>query len=164
MPLAPEDSTLRHTAHLDGGKTSTEEAQSEGTQGSEGEQEGAVNSEQLLSRTGSRVIDLDIEGMTCASCVNRVERKLGKLDGVQATVNLPLESARVTVPAEITDEQLTAAVAAAGYKAKVRSPEHPEPAPAMSRLVTTRRRPQQPGSARGSSWQPCSPSRCSRSR
>ena len=58
-----------------------------------------VSNEQLLDRTGSRVIELDIEGMTCASCVNRVERKLGKLDGVEATVNLPLESAHVTVPA-----------------------------------------------------------------
>jgi len=79
-----------------------------------------VNSEQLLSRAGSRIIDLDIEGMTCASCVNRVERRLGKLDGVEASVNLPLESAHVSVPADITDDQITAAVAAAGYKARVR--------------------------------------------
>ncbi|WP_445156133.1 heavy metal translocating P-type ATPase [Arthrobacter sp. Hor0625] len=63
--------------------------------------------------------------MTCASCVGRVERKLGKLDGVQASVNLPLESARVTVPANITDEQIAAAVNAAGYKASVRTPHAP---------------------------------------
>ena len=61
-----------------------------------------MSNEQLLGQAGSRVLDLDIEGMTCASCVNRVERKLGKLDGVEATVNLPLESAHVTVPADIT--------------------------------------------------------------
>ncbi|WP_395926855.1 heavy metal translocating P-type ATPase [Arthrobacter sp. PM3] len=71
--------------------------------------------------------------MTCASCVNRVERKLGKLDGVEASVNLPLESARVTVPADITDEQITATVAAAGYRATVRAAQEPvqaaEPAP-----------------------------------
>ena len=84
-----------------------------------------MSSEQLLDQAGSRVIDLDIEGMTCASCVNRVERKLGKLDGVEASVNLPLESARVTVPAGITDEQITATVAAAGYKATVRAPKFP---------------------------------------
>ncbi|WP_290370425.1 heavy metal-associated domain-containing protein, partial [Microbacterium sp. Bi128] len=77
--------------------------------------------QQLLDRAGSRVIDLDIEGMTCASCVNRVERRLGKLDGVEASVNLPLESARVSVPADITDDQITATVAAAGYRATVRS-------------------------------------------
>ena len=84
-----------------------------------------MSNEQLLDQPGSRVIDLDIEGMTCASCVNRVERKLGKLDGVEATVNLPLESARVTVPADITDDQITATVAAAGYKATVRSARYP---------------------------------------
>ncbi|MEY9774535.1 heavy metal translocating P-type ATPase [Arthrobacter sp. MW3 TE3886] len=84
-----------------------------------------MSSEQLLDQAGSRVIDLDIEGMTCASCVNRVERRLGKLDGVEASVNLPLESARVSVPADITDDQITATVAAAGYKATIRSARYP---------------------------------------
>lgn len=79
-----------------------------------------MSNEQLLNQPGSRVIELDIEGMTCASCVSRVERKLGKLDGVEASVNLPLESAHVTVPDGITDEQITSTVAAAGYKATVR--------------------------------------------
>lgn len=79
-----------------------------------------MSNEQLLNQPGSRVIELDIEGMTCASCVSRVERKLGKLDGVEASVNLPLESAHVTVPAGITDEQITAQVASAGYKATIR--------------------------------------------
>lgn len=79
-----------------------------------------MTNEQLLNQPGSRVIELDIEGMTCASCVSRVERKLGKLDGVEASVNLPLESAHVTVPAGITDEQITSTVAAAGYKATIR--------------------------------------------
>lgn len=80
-----------------------------------------MSNEQLLNQPGNRVIELDIEGMTCASCVSRVERKLGKLDGVEASVNLPLESAHVTVPAGITDEQITSTVAAAGYKATIRS-------------------------------------------
>jgi Cu+-exporting ATPase len=86
-----------------------------------------VDREQLLDQPGNRVIELDIEGMTCASCVSRVERKLGKLDGVEATVNLPLESAHVTAPAGITDEQITATVAAAGYKATVRPSRYPAP-------------------------------------
>ncbi|MEQ4519102.1 heavy metal translocating P-type ATPase [Pseudarthrobacter sp. B907] len=81
-----------------------------------------MSNAQLLDQPGSRVIELDIEGMTCASCVGRVERKLGKLDGVTASVNLPLESARVTVPAGITDEQITATVNAAGYKATLKTP------------------------------------------
>jgi Cu+-exporting ATPase len=70
--------------------------------------------------------------MTCASCVARVERKLGKLDGVEASVNLPLESAHVMVPPHVTDEQITATVAAAGYKATIRSGHLPaaEAAPA----------------------------------
>ncbi|MDN3936203.1 heavy metal translocating P-type ATPase [Arthrobacter sp. YD4] len=82
----------------------------------------------LLDQSGTRVVELDIEGMTCASCVGRVERKLGKLEGVEAVVNLPLESARVTVPAGITDDQLTATVSAAGYKATVRTPPAAHPA------------------------------------
>lgn len=82
----------------------------------------------LLDQSGTRVVELDIEGMTCASCVGRVERKLGKLAGVEAVVNLPLESARVTVPAGISDDQLTATVSAAGYKATVRTPPAARPA------------------------------------
>ncbi|GAA1787855.1 heavy metal translocating P-type ATPase [Pseudarthrobacter sulfonivorans] len=84
-----------------------------------------MSTEHLLNQTDSRVVELDIEGMTCASCVNRVERKLGKLDGVEASVNLPLESAHVTVPANITDQQIVDTVNATGYKARVRhSPTH----------------------------------------
>ena len=84
-----------------------------------------MSHQDLLRPPGTRVVELDIEGMTCASCVNRVEKKLGKLEGVEATVNLPLESAYVTAPAGITDEQLTATVEAAGYTAKVRQPHRP---------------------------------------
>ncbi|WP_138418177.1 heavy metal translocating P-type ATPase [Sinomonas gamaensis] len=68
----------------------------------------------------ARVIELAIEGMTCASCVSRVERKLGKLEGVTATVNLPLESARVLAPSGISDQQLLEQVSAAGYSASLR--------------------------------------------
>ncbi|MDQ1596571.1 MAG: P-type Cu+ transporter, partial [Arthrobacter pascens] len=82
-----------------------------------------MSADQLPSRPDNRVIELEIEGMTCASCVNRVEKKLGKLDGVQASVNLPLESAHVTVPAGITDQQITDQVASAGYKATIKRPE-----------------------------------------
>lgn len=71
--------------------------------------------------TGTRVIELDIQGMTCASCVARVERKLGKLDGVEASVNLPLESAQVTVPDSITDQQILDTVTATGYSAALKA-------------------------------------------
>ncbi|MET3948324.1 Cu+-exporting ATPase [Arthrobacter sp. UYCu512] len=71
--------------------------------------------------TNTRIIELDIQGMTCASCVARVERKLGKLDGVQASVNLPLESAQVSVPDAITDQQILDTVAATGYTARLKA-------------------------------------------
>lgn len=91
-----------------------------------------MSTEQLPRHSENRVIELEIEGMTCASCVNRVEKKLGKLDGVQASVNLPLESAHVTAPAGITDQQITDQVASAGYKARIKPPQH-EPAAASAR-------------------------------
>src|SRR4051794_37239982 len=66
----------------------------------------------------SRELSLPIEGMTCASCVRRVERALGKVPGVQeATVNLATEKAKVRFdPAIVAVEQLDAAIEKAGYK------------------------------------------------
>ncbi|GAA4052046.1 heavy metal translocating P-type ATPase [Arthrobacter methylotrophus] len=78
-----------------------------------------MNNQDILHQSGTRIIELDIEGMTCASCVARVERKLGKLDGVEASVNLPLESAQVKVPADVTDQQIVDTVNATGYKARI---------------------------------------------
>lgn len=69
----------------------------------------------------TRIIHLDIQGMTCASCVGRVERKLRKIPGVDPAVNLPLESARVIVPADITDEQIIETVNNAGYTASLKT-------------------------------------------
>ncbi|KNC17205.1 carbonate dehydratase [Arthrobacter sp. RIT-PI-e] len=74
-----------------------------------------------------RVVELSIQGMTCASCVGRVERKLGKLPGVEASVNLPLERAVVRVPASVSDADLVDTVVRTGYGASV---VHPEDAPA----------------------------------
>ncbi|WP_081744563.1 heavy metal translocating P-type ATPase [Arthrobacter sp. H14] len=82
----------------------------------------AIDTDTALSRN-ARVVELDIEGMTCASCVGRVERKLGKLEGVQASVNLPLESAQVTVSGDISNQQLIDVVHAAGYSATLHQPE-----------------------------------------
>ena len=66
-------------------------------------------------------LTMSVGGMTCASCVSRVERKLGKLDGVSAEVNLATESARITLTAPHSDEELEAIVAAAGYSGTVTS-------------------------------------------
>lgn len=66
-------------------------------------------------------LTMSVGGMTCASCVRRVERKLGKLDGVKAEVNLAMESARITLTAPHSDEELEAVVNAAGYTGTVTS-------------------------------------------
>ena len=66
-------------------------------------------------------LTMSVGGMTCASCVRRVERKLGKLDGVKAEVNLAMESARITLTAPHSDEELEAVVNAAGYSGTVTS-------------------------------------------
>ena len=66
-------------------------------------------------------LTMSVGGMTCASCVRRVERKLGKLDGVSAEVNLATESARITLTAPHSNEELEAVVAAAGYSGQITS-------------------------------------------
>ena len=69
-------------------------------------------------------LDLPVQGMTCASCANRVERKLNKLDGVAATVNFATEQASVSFdPARVEPAALVGAVESAGYSATL--PEAP---------------------------------------
>ncbi len=67
-------------------------------------------------------IELTLGGMTCASCANRIERKLNKLDGVTATVNYATERAQVTSDGTVTPDQLVAAVQSAGYSATLPAP------------------------------------------
>ncbi|MFC0548322.1 heavy metal translocating P-type ATPase [Kutzneria chonburiensis] len=67
-------------------------------------------------------IELSIGGMTCASCANRIERKLNKMAGVTATVNYATEKAKVSYPAAVTPEDLVQVVAAAGYTAELPEP------------------------------------------
>jgi len=63
-------------------------------------------------------VRLDLEGMTCASCASRIERKLNKLEGVEATVNYATDQAAVTYdPGTVTVDDLVATVEAAGYHA-----------------------------------------------
>ena len=66
-------------------------------------------------------VDLDIGGMTCASCATRIERKLNRIDGVTATVNYATEKARVTADG-VDAATLIAAVESAGYSASVPRP------------------------------------------
>lgn len=75
----------------------------------------------VKSTESTRIIHVDIQGMTCASCVGRVERKLRKIPGVDPAVNLPLESARVIVPAGVSDEQIVETINNAGYTAHLKN-------------------------------------------
>ena len=59
--------------------------------------------------------DLQIVGMTCSSCASRIERRLNKIDGVEATVNYATEAARVTAPASVSRQDLVDEVEAAGF-------------------------------------------------
>jgi Cu+-exporting ATPase len=69
-----------------------------------------------------RVIELEIGGMTCAACANRIEKKLNRLEGVTATVNYATEKARATVPSGVTVDDLVAVVEKTGYKASRKQP------------------------------------------
>jgi Cu+-exporting ATPase len=82
-----------------------------------------ATSEYLVSN-----IELEISGMTCASCAMRIEKKLNKLDGVNATVNYATEKATVTAPSGYAPQALIAEVEKAGYTA-VLPQRRAEPAP-----------------------------------
>jgi Cu+-exporting ATPase len=88
-------------------------------------------------------VELPITGMTCASCANRIERKLNKLDGVSASVNYATEKATVDYDAAaVAPEALIAAVEAAGYQAALPSTdvaeEEPDAtAPLRQRLIVS---------------------------
>ena len=98
-----------------------------------------------MSTIATERVELPITGMTCASCANRIERRLNKLDGVTATVNYATEKARVEFdPGAVAPEQLVAAVEAAGYQAALpaadaddadAAAEDDETAPLRRRLI-----------------------------
>ena len=87
-------------------------------------------------------LDLELTGMTCAACANRIEKKLNRLDGVTATVNYATEKASVHFDAAtVTPESLVAAVESIGYGAVLPSPEpSDEPDAGDVRLADLRRR------------------------
>ncbi|MEW2011089.1 heavy metal translocating P-type ATPase [Microbacterium sp. NPDC078814] len=68
-------------------------------------------------------VELEIGGMTCASCAMRIEKKLNKLDGVTATVNYATEKAKVTVPAGYDPALLISEVEKTGYTAALPAPK-----------------------------------------
>ncbi|MFD7645285.1 heavy metal translocating P-type ATPase [Kitasatospora sp. NPDC059795] len=74
-------------------------------------------------------VELAIGGMTCASCAARVEKKLNRLDGVEASVNFATEKARVDFGPGTSVADLIAAVEKTGYTAELPPPPEPEPEP-----------------------------------
>ncbi|MCA2226447.1 heavy metal translocating P-type ATPase [Nonomuraea aurantiaca] len=101
----------------------------------------------MTSLTDGNAVELSIGGMTCASCANRIERKLNKLDGVTATVNYATEKAKVTFPDGVDPRLLISEVEKAGYSAALPAPpaaaagEEHEPddelRPLRDRLITS---------------------------
>ncbi|HSD42645.1 MAG TPA: heavy metal translocating P-type ATPase [Burkholderiales bacterium] len=68
----------------------------------------------------AKLIELELEGMTCAACATRIERTLNRLDGVEASVNFATETAQVAVqPGAATAQSLIEAVQRAGYDARL---------------------------------------------
>ena len=88
-----------------------------------------------VSRSREEHVDLAIEGMTCASCAMRIEKRLNRLDGVQASVNYATNKASVTYPADVSTDDLLAAVQKAGYSATPSEPQVAGPAAAPSRRL-----------------------------
>jgi Cu+-exporting ATPase len=76
----------------------------------------------MATETTSGTVELSIGGMTCASCAARIERKLNKLDGVEASVNYATEKARVTFPGDLTPADLVKVVEDTGYTAELPAP------------------------------------------
>ncbi|MFI1783833.1 heavy metal translocating P-type ATPase, partial [Streptomyces rubiginosohelvolus] len=81
------------------------------------------------SGAGTTAVELAIGGMTCASCAARIEKKLNRMDGVEATVNYATEKAKVTYAgADVSVEDLIATVEATGYTARPPAPPAAETA------------------------------------
>lgn len=98
-----------------------------------------------MTATSESTVVLEIEGMTCSSCVSRVEKSLSQLPGVTAAVNLATNSARVDFPSSLTTDDLLSAVAKTGYSAHISVPRsksdvgsHNHDAPAGSTPLSRR--------------------------
>ncbi|GAA3858653.1 heavy metal translocating P-type ATPase [Streptomyces sedi] len=89
-----------------------------------------MSSTETAAPGATQRVELAIGGMTCASCANRVERRLNKMDGVTATVNYATEKASVSYPEGVTVDELVARVEATGYTAEPPPPPAPAPDPA----------------------------------
>lgn len=83
----------------------------------------ALDNDATTDTTRGKSVDLAITGMTCASCSARIERNLGKIEGVDAVVNLATEKARVSHPDGVSVDELIKTVESSGYGATVIEPD-----------------------------------------
>ena len=90
--------------------------------------------------TDRREVTLAVGGMTCASCAARVEKRLNRIDGVIATVNVATEKATIDFPASVTTQDLVAAVEETGYTATLPTRDDESAAPGESDSTTSWRR------------------------
>ena len=81
------------------------------------------------------IVELDVEGMTCASCASRIERKLNRADGISAEVNYATESARVELREGLSAEAAIAIVEQTGYRAQVAGGERARSRTPLIRLI-----------------------------
>jgi Cu+-exporting ATPase len=95
----------------------------------------------LAAGTGGSTsrVELEIGGMTCASCANRIEKKLNRLDGVTASVNYATEKAMVTAPAALDPRVLIEEIEKTGYTAALPQPPASAPAEPEDRELTSLR-------------------------
>jgi P-type Cu+ transporter len=93
----------------------------------------------MNSPAETKEVRLDLEGMTCASCAARIEKKLNKVDGVEATVNFATEQATVHCDPAVPVDALIGAVDLAGYTARLSTAahghDHDEPARVLWRRL-----------------------------
>src|SRR6188508_2461362 len=76
----------------------------------------------------SEPVDLVVGGMTCASCAARIEKKLNRLPGVEATVNYATDKATVRLPEGTSIDDAIATIVATGYTARLPAPPAAAPA------------------------------------
>jgi len=95
-----------------------------------------MTSTDLTREAPTTSVELAIGGMTCASCAARIEKKLNKIDGVTATVNFAMESAKVIYAEHLTVDALIAAVQDAGYTASPPAPPADPAEPAAGEQST----------------------------
>ncbi len=102
---------------------------------------GRVGPSALAAGAGAHTsrVELEIGGMTCASCANRIEKKLNRLDGVAASVNYATEKAVVTAPASLDPQVLIAEVEKTGYTAALPAPPASAPEKPEDRELTSLR-------------------------